>query len=46
MSVYNDGTVFFCMGAKLGVRLEGVEDQWLAEVWFCGGSVTTLEKDT
>lgn len=27
MPVYNDGAVFFFMGAKLGSRLEGVEDQ-------------------
>jgi hypothetical protein len=46
MSVYNDGTVFFCMGAKRGVRPEGVEGQWLGELWFCDGSVKTLEKDT
>ena len=37
---------FFLMGAKLGLRLEGVEDQWLGGVWFCGGNVTTLEKDS
>jgi hypothetical protein len=45
MSVCNDGKVFFCMGAKRGVRPEGAEDRWLGEVWFCGGSVTTLEKE-
>lgn len=45
MPVYNDGTVFFFMGAKLGLRLEGVEGQWLGGVCFSGGSVTTLEID-
>jgi hypothetical protein len=34
------------MGAKLGSRLEGVEDQWLEGVRFCGGIVTALDKDT
>ena len=46
MPVYTDGTFLFFMGAKLGLRLEGIEDQWLWGVWFCGGSVTSLEKDT
>ena len=31
------GRFSFYMGAKLGSRLDGVEDKWLDGVWFCGG---------